>query len=185
MRTRVLVFLFTSTVTLAQSERSQVTFSGGEAVQLNVPGYDRASATSLGGSYSYRLFRYMGLEAGVVTAIDPTGVIRGENFAGDVHDRFTWVQFGPRLVVPLWDGRFEFSLGAGGAYENYTVGNQNLGGAPAPRTGWGGNFSGGAAIALDPGRHFWFGSTPRWFLVNAQNAHDRWFIVGGEFSFRF
>jgi hypothetical protein len=40
-------------------------------------------------------------------------------------------------------------------------------------------------MALDHRRHFWLGTTPRWTLVNAGGAHDRWFVVGGDFSFRF
>ena len=183
MRTIVLVCFFTISLVRAQDERSQMTFSGGEAV--DVGRFGTSLALSFGGSYSYRLFPHLGLEAGVLTALDPTGIIRGENFTIDVKDRFTWVQFGPRFILPLWDGRLELSVGAGGVYENYSPGSNFPSGNAPTRTGWGGNFSGGAAIALDPGRHFWLGMTPRWILVKAAEAHDRWFIAAGELSFRF
>ena len=183
MRTIVFVLFLTAILARAQDERSQVTFSGGDAV--DVGRFGASTALSFGGSYSYRLFRHLGLEAGVLTALDPTGVIRGENFAIDVKDRFTWVQFGPRFILPLWDGRLEVSAGAGGAYENYSGGvTTPIGNLPS-RTGWGGNFSGGAAIAMDTGRHFWVGMTPRYIVVTAAQAHDRWLIAAGELSFRF
>jgi hypothetical protein len=168
----------------AQSERSEVTFSGGTAIQFDVPLSSTATPVSLGGTYSYRLYRHLALEAGVLTAIHPTGPIRGYNYDIDPKDLFTWVQFGPRVVLPVWEGRLELSAGAGGAYENYSIGS-DASGFLSPRSGWGGNFSAGAAVALDHGRHFWLGTTPRWILVNTGAAHDRWFVAGGEFSFRF
>ncbi len=179
----MLISFLTAGAALAQDGRSQVTFSGGDAV--DVGRFGTSTALSFGGSYRYRLFRYLGLEAGVLTALDPTGVIRSENFSIDVKDRLTWVQFGPRVILPLWDGRLELSAGAGGVYENYSPGANSPIGTVASRTGWGGNFSGGAAIALDPGRHFWLGMTPRYIVVSASEAHDRWFIAAGELSFRF
>jgi hypothetical protein len=183
MRTIIFVLLLSATGALAQDERSQMTFSGGNAV--DVGRFGASTALSFGGSYSYRLLRHLGLETGVLTALDPTGVIRGENFNIDIKDRFTWVQFGPRFILPLWDGRLELSAGAGGVYEDYSPGSPSPSGNMSSRTGWGGNFSGGAAIALDPGRHFWLGMTPRYIVVTAAQAHDRWFIAAGELSFRF
>ncbi len=168
----------------AQSERSEVTFSGGTAIQFNVPLSETATPVSLGGAYSYRPFRHLALEAGVLTAIHPAGVIRQDAYAFYPKDLFTWVQFGPRVILPVWEGRLELSAGAGGAYENYSA-SKDAFGYLFPRSGWGGNFSAGAAVALDHGRHFWLGTTPRWMLVNAGAMHDRWFIAGGEFSFRF
>ncbi len=140
---------------------------------------------SLGGTYGYRLLRYLGFEAGVLTAIHPTGIIRGANFSIDPKDDFTWVHFGPRFILPLWGGRLELSAGAGGTYERYSVGHQNTAIGLAPRSGWGGNLSVGAAMALDRGRRFWLGSTPRWMLINTNSTHDRWFVVTGDVSFRF
>ena len=182
MRTIVFVLLL-FTAARAQDERSQVTLAVGDAIQLAAPADERSTALSLGGSYSFRLLRHLALEAGVETAIHPTGPIRGAHYDIQPSDLFTWVQFGPRLILPLWDGRMELSAGAGGAYEHYAVGNAS--GFLFPRSGWGGNFSAGAAVAIDHGRHFWIGTTPRWFLVNAGYAHDRWFVAGGEISVRF
>jgi len=179
MRTIVFVLFLTTTLALAQDERSQVTFSGGEAV--DVGRFGTSAAVSLGGSYSYRLFRHLGLEAGALTAIHPAGVIRQDFYTFYPKDLFTWVQFGPRLILPVWEGRLELSAGAGGVYENYS----DASGLLSPRSGWGGNFSAGVAVALDHGRHFWLGMTPRWIVVTAVEAHDRWFIGAGEFSFRF
>jgi hypothetical protein len=167
----------------AQSGRSEVTFSGGTAIQFDVPFSETATPVSLGGAYSYRLFRHLALEAGVLTAIHPTGPIRGANYDITPNDLFTWVQFGPRAILPVWEGRLELSAGAGGAYENYSISSAS--GFLSPRSGWGGNFSAGAAVPLDHGRHFWLGTAPRLILVNANGVRDRWFVAGGEFSFRF
>jgi len=165
----------------AQSEHSQVTFSGETAIQFNVPLSETATPVSLGGAYSYRVFRHLALEAGMLTAIHAAGAIHQDAYAFYPKDLFTWVQFGPRVILPVREGRLELSAGAGGTYENYS----DASGLLSSRSGWGGNFSVGAAVALDHGRHFWLGTTPRWILVNAGAAHDRRFVAGGEFSFQF
>lgn len=41
----------------------------------------------------------------------------------------------------------------------------------------------GAAVAVDPARHFWLSVTPRWFFTNSY--HDRWFVLTGNIGFRF
>ena len=58
--------------------------------------------------------------SGVLTAIDPTGVVGSSAGFFDVHDRFTWTPFGARFILPLPHDRFELSAGGGGAYERYT-----------------------------------------------------------------
>lgn len=68
---------------------------------------------SFGGSYSDRLFAHLGLEAGGLTALDPTGIVSVANYSIDVKDRYTWVRFGPRFILPLRDGRLKLSAGAG------------------------------------------------------------------------
>jgi hypothetical protein len=71
------------------------------------------------------------------------------------------VPFGLRLVAPLWRARLELSSG-GGLYDKYSVsnGNQSPFGPIRSLDGWGGYFMGGAAVALDRGRHWWLGASP-------------------------
>jgi hypothetical protein len=170
-------------VSHARSEHSAVTFGGTSAVPLDVPSGYRSTALRLGGKYRHRLYRHLGLAAGVLTPIHRSGPIRGANYTINPKDLFPWVQFGPRAIPPFWEGRLELSAGAGGAYENVSIGNASglffpaaEGEAISPR---------GRPWALDDRRHFWIGTTPRSMLVNAGGAHDRWFVVGSDFSFRF
>src|ERR1017187_7202307 len=104
-------------------ERNEFTFNGGYGWQAGIPtGSPRDTAVCLGGTYSFRLRRWLALEGGVLTAINPTGVINSEFGYFDIHDRFTWVPFGVRFILPLRHDRFELSAGGGGAYE---TGNSN------------------------------------------------------------
>ncbi len=131
---------------------------------------------------------YLDIEAGVTTALNPTPEIRGAHFDIKPDTRFIWVPFGVRGILPLRRGRIELSAGGGGLYEKYSVSNPNDAVGLTSRDGWGGYFAGGAAIALDRGRHLWLGASPRWFLANTGfggNAKDRWFVIGGDFGFRF
>jgi hypothetical protein len=82
------------------------------------------------------------------------------------NDRFIWVSVGVRFVAPLWRGRLELSTGGGGAYESYSVSNENTAFGIQSVDGWGSYFVGGGAVALDHGRHWWLGSSPHWFLAN-------------------
>src|ERR1022692_2751440 len=83
-------------------ERNEFTFNGGYGWQAGIPtGSPRDTAVSLGGTYSFRLRRWLALEAGVLTAIDPTGVVGSSAGFFDVHDRFTWTPFGARFILPL------------------------------------------------------------------------------------
>jgi hypothetical protein len=97
------------------------------------------------------------LEGGVLTAINPTGLINSE---------YGYFNIGVRLILPLQHDRFELSAGTGGVYERYSGGNETPAGYGFSYNGWGGYFKPKAAVALDPGRHFWLGATPQLILVN-------------------
>lgn len=184
---RILISLFLlSRLAAAESEpRSRFTFSGGWSRQIGGYSFEKQTATSLGGSYGYRVRKHIEAEAGVFTALQPAPEIRGASYFLDPDDRFIWVPFGLRFILPMHRGRVELSAGGGGLYEKYSVSNANPGLGAAPRNGWGGYFVGGATVALDRGKHFWLGVTPRVFLANPKYARDRWFQLMGEFSFRF
>jgi hypothetical protein len=167
--------------------RNRLTFSGGWSREIN--SFQQQTATGLGLSYGYRVHKYVEAEAGVFTALNPTGEVCSVSFhiisgCVDIDDHFIWVPFGVRFTAPLYRGRLEFSAGGGGLFEKYTSG-ATFGGAFLPYHGWGGYFVGSAAMALDHSRHFWLGATPRWFLANPANGRDRWFQICGEFSVRF
>jgi hypothetical protein len=186
MRTFIPFFLIVSCATAQSVPRDRLTFSGGWSRQFGGESFvEHQAATGFGLSYGYRIHKYVEAEAGVFTALDPSGDSCSRNGCVDVNDRFFWVPFGVRFVAPLYLGRIEFSGGGGGLYEKYTVGSPGIGGGPLPRQGWGGYFVGSAAMALDHSRHFWLGATPRWFLANPTFARDRWFQISGEFSVRF
>ena len=175
-----------SSATAQSVPRNRLTFSGGWSRQVG--GYffqAKQTATGLGLSWGYRAHRYIEPEAGLFTALNPTGEICGRFGCVDVNDHFFWIPFGVRFVAPPYLGRIEFSGGGGGLYERYTVGTPAPGGGPAPRHGWGGYFVASTAVALDRSRHFWLGATPRLFLANPAFARDRWFQISAELSVRF
>jgi hypothetical protein len=185
---RVLIaFFLVSFYTAAQSAPgNRLTLSAGWTRQVGGYSFEqKQTAPGLGLSYGYRFHRYVEAEAGLFTALDPTGDICSRFGCMDVNDRFFWLPFGIRFIAPPYLGRIEFSGGGGGLYEKYTVGTPSLGGGPLGRHGWGGYFVGSAAVALDHSRHFWFSATPRLFLANPPYARDRWFQLSGEFSVRF
>ena len=100
-------------------------------------------------------------------------------------DRFIWVPFGLRAVLPLAHGRIELSAGGGGLYEKYSVSNPESGFGLVPRQGWGGYASARAAVAVDHRRRFWLGVTPRLMVANPPYARDRWFVLTGDIGLRF
>ena len=182
-----LVFFYVTMAAQAQSPpRSQVTFGGGWAHRLNAPSFDTQTATAIEAAYGYRVNRYVQVEAGVVAALQPTPDIGSAHGNYNPNDRFIWVPFGVRFVAPLWHGRLELSAGGGGTYESYSVSNENTAFGIQPVDGWGGYFVGGGAVALDHGRHWWRGASPRWFLANpTEGRHDRWFAIPLEIGWRF
>lgn len=184
------VFFFLLAALSAQAQfiqRNILTFSGGVARQVNGYAYQDSAAVGLGGTYGFRIFRNMDLEGGFFAALNPfppdcnaSGCYNGDN-------RFLWAPFGVRLVLPLRRDRLELSIGGGGLYEKYSVSNPNLAFGQPSYSAWGGYFAAGGRIALDHGRHFWLGATPRFFLTNGTGfgTRDRWFLITGDFSFRF
>jgi hypothetical protein len=62
---------------------------------------------SLGATYGYRVLRYLQIEAGVTTALQPTPELGGATFIIEPTDRFVWVPFGLRGVLPLRSGRID------------------------------------------------------------------------------
>jgi hypothetical protein len=165
--------------------RNRLTFSGGWSRDIGGVSFRRESATGFGLSYGRRVWKYAEAEAGVFTALDPTGDLCNAHGCVDANDNFLWVPFGLRFLAPSFGGRFEVSAGGGGLCERYRTENPVSGPSPFVRTGWGGYFVAGAAVALDRGRHFWIGAAPRWFLANPAYARDRWFQIAGEVSVRF
>jgi hypothetical protein len=184
----ILLLLALELIANAQSDpRNIVTFSGGYARDVHSSCCQTDTATSLGVTYGRRFFRYLEAEAGVTAALHPAGEFRGATYDIKPDDRFIWVPFGVRGILPLRSSRIELSAGGGGLYEKYSVSNPNSAVGLLSRDGWGGYFVAGAAVAIDRGRHFWLGTSPRWFLANTDRGytHDRWFLVTGDFSFRF
>jgi hypothetical protein len=175
-------------LTNAQSElRNSLTFSGGYGRDIHSSCCQTNTAVSLGATYGYRVFHNLEAEAGVVTALYPAAEIFGAHYDIKPDDRFVWVPFGLRGILPIKRGRVELSAAAGGLYEKYAVSNPNQAVGLESRDGWGGYFASGAAIAIDRGRHFWLGASPRWYLANANRGytHDRWFVITGELGFGF
>ncbi len=165
--------------------RNRLTFSGGWSREFKRRFvYEQRTATGFGFSYGRRLQKHVEAEAGVFTAMNPTGEICFTGGCVDVNDRFIWVPFGLRFIAPPYLGRIELSGGGGGLYQKYTREHDPVG-AIFPYNGWGGYFVGSVSVAIDRRQRYWLGATPRWFLANLGSRRDRWFQVSGEFSLRF
>lgn len=177
-----LVALFESAYGQA-TPADRVTFSGGWSYELDNRNLSHESATSLGISYGHRFRPWIEAEAGLFTALDPTGVQCGSVGCEDASDHYYWVPFGVRLIAPLYRRRIEISGGGGGLFEKYSGNSLSVG--PVSRSAGGAYFVVSAAFALDRGRHFWVSATPRGFLANASDARDRWLQLSAEISFRF
>jgi hypothetical protein len=182
-------FFLCAVASFAQTEglqRHSITFSGEHARDVNGSSWGQTdTAVGLGVTYGYRLKPHLALDAGITTGLRPRPEIRGANYDYTPSDRFLWASFGLRAILPIRRDRFELSAGAGGLYERYSVSN------PAPQFsiasygGWGGYLTGGATVAVDRRHRFWLGASPHWFLSNAQFRRDRWFVITGDFTFRF
>jgi outer membrane protein with beta-barrel domain len=164
----------------AQSEmRNTITLSGGLAHSVGTEFGD--SAPSVAVTYAYRLLPHVDVEAGIDTALSLGSEVRGANYDIKANDRFIWVPFGLRGVLPLRRDRVEVSVGAGGTYEKYSASDSVF----LPRNGWGGYASVGAAVALDGRRHFWLDASSHLFLVNTSGRHDRWVLLNLGLGLRF
>jgi len=176
--------LFLATLAKAQADlRNSVTFSGGYSRDVDAICCQTDTAVSLGGTYGYRIWPFLQVEAGVTTALNPVGAFIGSNYNVRPSSRFVWVPFGVRGILPLHSDRIELSVGAGGLYEKFSIAANPPG--VAGRQGWGEHFGASAALSLDHGRHFWLGVSPRLFLANTGGPNDRWFVITGDVSFRF
>jgi hypothetical protein len=168
--------------------RNSVKFSGGWGRDiLSKDSFRYDTAPSLGATYGYRVMRHLEMEAGAMVALGPGHEQSGASYYFKPDDRFTWVPFGLRGILPLRHDRIELSAAAGGLYEKYSVSNPALSVGLAARDGWGGYFAGGVKIAVDRKRHIWLGAAPHWYLANTRGgyAHDRWFVITGDAGFRF
>jgi hypothetical protein len=132
------------------------------------------------------MMRYLEAEAGVTVATNPAPEIRGASYDIKPDDRFIWIPFGVRGVLPFRGGRVELSAGGGGFIDKYAVSNPSPGVGLISHAGAGGYFVGGAAMAITRSRRFWVSTSTHFYLANInEGTHDRWMTVGGEFSYRF
>lgn len=97
-------------------------------------------------------------------------------------DRYLWLTFGLKGILPVANGRLELS--AGGADEKYLAGGS---GFFLLRSGWGGYASTESALSLDRKRHFSISASPRLFFANTNQgcSRDRCFVYNLGFGFRF
>ena len=133
----------------------------------------RIRATTLGLTYSYRLHKYAAADVGVVSTLPRDTEIRGGSYDYKPDERYLWVPFGVRGILPIGEW-IEFSVGGGGVYEKLTVPN------PAPainfegRSGWGGYAGGALAVSVDRRRRIWLSVIPRYYFANTESGlHSR------------
>jgi hypothetical protein len=165
--------------------RNEITFSAGQSWEVFKSFTETDTAVSLGGTYGYRVLKNVEVTAGAFVVLNPTPPDCASFGCSNGDNRFVWIPFGARFILPLKHDRYELSAGGGGLWEHYTVVNPNTSFGASSYGGWGGYLAVSAAMALDRGRHFWISGTPRWILANPGHVRDRWFMITGDISFRF
>lgn len=133
------------------------------------------------GTYEYRLWKYFAVEGGVDTLLPSvdyfqqvTVIAPGQNlvpvgtgfFPISERSRVTLLTYGFKGILPLAKDRLELFAGIGGAYAWNSEYNGVLNDALA-QTSLGGR------LALDRGRHFWLGTTLRWY-TSVGGEHQAW-----------
>jgi hypothetical protein len=155
--------------------------------------------------YGYRFYRYfqadIGLDVGIGAAQIKDYLITG---IGDfrIRDYQFFVPFGGRAIIPLWNGRFQFAGGGGGAklhYSERVSQPSTYFRVDCPvctsRGGWGYYALLNASFALDHGQHFRFGATTKVYrghtdgeplgAIPGIRTKDRWVNLFAEFNVGF
>ena len=173
----------TSTVTLS---------AGGETPTRNL--FGESSGPVFNGNYEFRILKYLAVEAGVDNMLPRTqqqqffpivSIPYGVNllpstntyvlaFSND-RTRSTFLPFGVRGILPVSHGRIELFSGVGGAY----VWNQF-----SFNNAWLAQVSVGGRVALDQKRHFWVGTTGR-FFTNFGHDRQEWLSWTADLGLRF
>jgi hypothetical protein len=83
-----------------------------------------------------RVIPMVDFEAGIFTAFDPIPATCNRSGCYNGDNRFLWVPFGARFVIPVGE-RVELSAGGGGLYERFSVSNPNPALGGRSYTGWG------------------------------------------------
>jgi hypothetical protein len=182
----VLFFAILTSAFAQSGLHHSVTFGAWAAVSAQTNCCQSDTAASFGVTYGYRLLPFLQFEGGLTTAANTEPEFRGANYQIHPHDRYVWAPFGVRGILPVGE-RVELSAVGGGLFEHYSADSSGLAFGLVDRHGWGCHAGVSAAVALDRGRHFWLGGSPRFFFANANHgySHDRWFVLAGELSFRF
>jgi hypothetical protein len=165
--------------------------AGGETPTRNE--FGESSGSVFNGTYEFRILKYLAVEAGVDNMLPRTQQIQffpiinitsGVNlqstntyvlaFSND-RTRATFLPFGVRGILPVSRGRVEFFSGFGGAY----VWNQF-----SFNNAWLAQASLGARVAVDKKRHFWVGTSGR-FFTNFGRDRQEWLSWTADLGFRF
>jgi hypothetical protein len=135
---------------------------------------------SVTGEYEFGLHRFLAATVGVENYL--LNVDQCTRFGcTQARERFTFMPFGLRGILPLAGGRTELFVGTGGARlwsTNYTFGSS----FNANKILWQAN--GGFRVALDRARHFRLGPVFR-LSRDLGRPTQQWLSITGELSYRF
>jgi hypothetical protein len=184
MRILALMSFFAVLLSGQTFQRYDFTVSGGTTWNLGNINPETATSVSLGATGGYRVTRAVELEVGVFGVLNPVSGECGSFGCLTPDSHYIWVPFGARYIVPFHEDRFEWSIGGGAMYENFSAASGPFTSAYS-YNGFGGYAKTSVAVALDRHRHFWLGATPRILLANGGNARDRWFLLTGDIGVRF
>ena len=192
---------------MAQSSYPKHNFSVGAGAGL--PGgeltglFDDSAGVTF--NYGYRWQKYLQADIGMDTLFGAAGVrdfVPSELGNLRIRDFQFLVPFGGRLVLPVHDGRVQFSAGGGGAYMRYTERLRQPSSyyrfeCPdcSARSGWGSYALVGGSVALDRYQRFRLGVTSKLYrghtdggplgALPAIETTDRWINLFADFTVSF
>jgi hypothetical protein len=176
-RLSVLLFLASCSAISATAQENGVgtstfTFGVGGAWSVGLRPYGQIGGPVLNGTYEFRIWKFLALEAGVHNTLiqttqyasisTPAEIIPNTflnstsflNIQGPA--RNTSIMFGPRAILPVKKGKVELFVGADSAY----IWNADQGYyLSRGYSGWGAAARAGARFSIDKKRHVWLGTT--------------------------
>lgn len=145
--------------------------TGGFVYELEVgpnPGliYPLNNAPGFAINYSYRPRRWFALETGFEQILRPVGSSVCCRYLNNANDELYLVPFGVRYVWEAEGGRVRLSMGGGGAYVIYKVGQEAASSFVYSFSGWGGQFVVSGDYGLTRSGKFRVGFAGRYYYAS-------------------
>lgn len=177
----IALFAFGGSAYGQEFKRNDVAVGFGSTVSVDDRYPVSTGVPDLSIAYGLRISKFVQADVALDTAFHPVGKIFYRSIF-DANDYLFVTQFGARAIIPA-GSRLTFGVGGGPAIVHYsTAEDQAIGQIPFTR--WGYYVLSSVKLSLDHAGRFYVGSTPRFIGTNGRSL-GRFFILGGEFGYRF